>query len=125
MSDRPIADYRDTCRWWSEAAMSLALCPWRLLDAQRQAGIKTLEILLGVRPASAPVPEKNEAAPAPPVPEDPARLEHVAAERARAGKAPPSEVYQVQHRTRIDWSQFPMWACPSDPEMFEGSAHEG
>ena len=37
----------------------------------------------------------------------------------------PREVYQAPYRNLIDWSRFPDWARPSDPEMFEGSGHEG
>jgi hypothetical protein len=48
-----------------------------------------------------------------------------ATERMNKGLAPPREVYQAPYRNLIDWSRFPDWARPSDPEMFEGSAHEG
>lgn len=41
------------------------------------------------------------------------------------GFAPPAEAYLVQNRHKIDWSQFPEWARPSDPEMFDGCGHEG
>ena len=34
-------------------------------------------------------------------------------------------IYQMPYRNRIDWSEFPDWARPSDPEMFEGTGHEG
>ena len=32
-------------------------------------------------------------------------------------------VYDAQNRGRIDWSRFPEWAWPTDPEVFTG--HEG
>ena len=118
MTDKPIADCPSAYRWWSQAVTSLALSPWRLLDVQCAAGIKMLDTLLGV-------PAEAGARPVPPVPGDFEKLEHAAAERVRGGKAPPREVYNVQNRGRIDWSRFPEWARPSDPEMFEGSAHEG
>ncbi len=41
------------------------------------------------------------------------------------GFAPPREVYLVQNRTHIDWSRFPTWARPVNPEMFDGCCHEG
>jgi hypothetical protein len=46
-------------------------------------------------------------------------------ERLRRGLPPPREIYQVQHRNRVDWLQFPEWARPSDPEMFKDCVHEG
>lgn len=45
--------------------------------------------------------------------------------RTRQGFAPPPEVYRVENRSRIDWSQLPDWARPVDPECFEGCCHEG
>jgi hypothetical protein len=51
-------------------------------------------------------------------------LEQTALEQAREGLPPPRQVYEAQNRNRIDWSRFPCWAQPSDPELFE-SGHEG
>jgi hypothetical protein len=125
MIDKPIADYPDTYRWWSQAVTNFALSPWRLFDVQCEAGIKFLDALLGVHRSGVSVPERDSAVPAPPIPGSIDQLEHAAADCARSGKALPREVYQVQNRGRIDWSRFPDWARPSDPELFEGSAHEG
>jgi hypothetical protein len=55
----------------------------------------------------------------------PEELIRLAEERMRNGLAPPREVYRSPCRDRIDWSRFPDWARPSDPELFEGSGHEG
>ncbi len=41
------------------------------------------------------------------------------------GFAPPAEAYLVQNRHKINWSRFPDWARPADPEMFDGCGHEG
>jgi hypothetical protein len=49
----------------------------------------------------------------------------LAVKRMNRGLAPPREIYQSPLRNQIDWSKFPDWARPSDPELFEGSAHEG
>ncbi len=49
----------------------------------------------------------------------------LAAARIRQGLAPPREIYLVQNRSAIDWSQFPAWARPVDPEIFDGCCHEG
>ena len=44
---------------------------------------------------------------------------------SRQGFAPPSRIYQVEYRRRIDWSRFPSWARPVNPEDFDGCCHEG
>jgi len=49
----------------------------------------------------------------------------LAEERVRQGFAPPPRIYQVEYRRRIDWSRFPAWARPVDPEVFNGCCHEG
>jgi hypothetical protein len=41
------------------------------------------------------------------------------------GFAPPREVYLAPYRNQIDWTQFPDWARPSDPDLFEDCSHEG
>jgi len=46
-------------------------------------------------------------------------------ERIKQGLAPPAEVHQVHNRKRIDWSAYPAWARPADPDMFDGCGHEG
>jgi hypothetical protein len=53
------------------------------------------------------------------------RLEGLAAERLERGLAPPKEIYDAPYRDLIDWSRFPDWARPSDPELFQGCVHEG
>src|SRR5215831_13812256 len=52
-------------------------------------------------------------------------LEERARQRMRQGLAPPREIYNIRNRDRVDWSILPAWARPSDPELFEGCAHEG
>ena len=52
-------------------------------------------------------------------------LEERARERTRQGLAPPREIYDIRNRDRVDWSTLPEWARPSDPDLFEGCAHEG
>jgi len=61
----------------------------------------------------------------PRTPDDCRKLERQAAERARRGLAPPKEIYETPYRQRIDWSAFPDWARPTDPEVFQGCSHEG
>jgi hypothetical protein len=57
--------------------------------------------------------------------ETPEELAEFAAVRMRQGFTPPAEVYQVQYRSCINWSDFPEWARPIDPEAFDGCCHEG
>ena len=95
--------------WWSRAITNLMWHQWKLLDAQYGAGID----LLGAVAGSPAAPSALET------------LEQYSLERTRKGLAPPREVYNAQNRGRIDWSRFPEWARPIDPEVFEGSAHEG
>ncbi|MCA9103226.1 MAG: hypothetical protein KDA63_18855 [Planctomycetales bacterium] len=52
-------------------------------------------------------------------------LIEAAEERIRQGLAPPPEIYQVKYRRRVDWTRFPLWAQPLDPEIFDGCGHEG
>ncbi len=49
----------------------------------------------------------------------------LAIERVKQGLSPPAEIYRVDYRDHIDWSQFPSWARCSNPDMFDGSCHEG
>jgi hypothetical protein len=48
-----------------------------------------------------------------------------AEQRVRQGLAPPPEIYRVEYRQCVNWSNFPGWAQPVDPQIFEGSCHEG
>lgn len=52
-------------------------------------------------------------------------LIEVATDRVQCGLAPPAEFYQVSSRARVDWSLFPSWAVPIDPDVFDGCCHEG
>ena len=52
-------------------------------------------------------------------------LVEVAIQRVKQGLAPPAEIYRIQSKVQIDWSQFPEWARPLNPEVFDGCCHEG
>lgn len=49
----------------------------------------------------------------------------LAEQRIGQGLAPPPDIYRVEYRGRIDWLQFPDWARPVDPQLFDGCCHEG
>ncbi len=113
MAEQPIPE-STACEGWSRVLTNVLRHQWWLFDVQYQAGLRLLELL-------APVHQP----PAPAAPNDFRDLERRAAECARRGAALPREVYDVWNRQRIDWSRFPEWARPVDPEMFTGCAHEG
>jgi hypothetical protein len=98
------------CEYWSKAVTSVMQNLWEVVDKQYAAGIELLDTVAG-RPAA--TESKLEI------------LERDALERTRKGLPPPRQVYEAQNRSRIDWSQFPEWARPIDPEAFDGTAHEG
>lgn len=52
-------------------------------------------------------------------------IRRLAEKRVRRGLAPPAAIYRVENRSRIDWSKFPQWAWPVDPEVFDRCCHEG
>jgi hypothetical protein len=52
-------------------------------------------------------------------------LVELAERRVRQGLAPPAEIYRIENRRGIDWSEFPAWARPVDPQVFDGCCHEG
>jgi hypothetical protein len=98
--------------WWQ----------WLLLDAQFRAGLKLVAALSS---GAVPPPEREPETGAPRAGEDLKEIERRVAELASKGLPPPREIYEVQNRSRIDWSRFPEWARPVDPEVFEGCGHEG
>jgi len=105
-----FSQYSAVCECWSQVITSLMRNQWQILDSQYAAGIELLDAAVGAPTGTRPAPQT---------------LEQKALECAHRGLPPPREVYQAQNRSRIDWSQFPEWARPIDPEVFEGTAHEG
>jgi len=96
--------------YWSRTVNDLMWDQWRWFDAQYAAGIQWLDAATGASPGSSNPLQT---------------LEQKAIERVQKGLAPPREIYEAQYRSQIDWSRFPEWARPIDPEVFEGSGHEG
>lgn len=107
--------------YWSRTLTSVLRGQWGVLDA----GLQTVQTVLAPA-AAAPNPEST----------SPRRtsgaagrgldeLVNMALERTHKGLSPPKQIYEAPYRDRIDWSKFPDWARPSDPELFEGSCHEG
>jgi hypothetical protein len=115
---------RTFCQSWWQIVSSLLECQWKLVERQYRVSLQLLEGAwraapgTGGRPALPAVTTSPNAARLP-------SLEQFAVERVRHGLAPPKEVYETPYRERIDWSQFPGWARPIDPELFQGCGHEG
>jgi hypothetical protein len=92
---------------WTRMVTTFVWGPWVMLAS----GLRAAETVLG---AAAPRTGRS-----------PGQLIEIARERLSKGLAPPSEIYQVPYRNQIDWTQFPDWARPSDPELFGDLPHEG
>ena len=116
MIDEMIANVHFVSRSWSRMTTGLLGGQWAWLDA----GFRTADKLLGAGPEP-PLP----AGAAGPAAEGVDDLVSRALDRVGMGKPPPREVYDVKYRDRIDWLRFPLWARPSDPEVFTGCGHEG
>ena len=105
MFETTIHELEDLCETWSRAMASLVWGQWRMVDT----GLRNTQTILAA------------AAPADPT----AGLLARALARAKQGLAPPREVYAAPYRDQINWAEFPAWARPSDPELYEGCTHEG
>src|SRR5262245_29658545 len=117
------------CQFWSGVVTSTLGWQWEVLQVQYQIGMTLLEgVLDPIRAKGSGAEQGVKIAPAveaPAATEKVQGLERVAADRAQHGFAPPKEIYEAPCRGQIDWSRFPGWARPSDPELFEGCSHEG
>jgi hypothetical protein len=99
-------------------------CQWKIAASQYQTSLKLTEVLLRI-PAGEEANSEKKIEAAPEKTDEFRQLEREADERVKRGLAPPKEIYGIPFRDRIDWSRFPEWARPSDPEVFEGCGHEG
>lgn len=103
----------------SKAATTLLWCHWKLVDARYEVAARWLDML------REPAPSEERPVALAAEPPSSKEIARQAAQCMRKGLPPPPEIYEVQNRSLIDWAQFPEWARPSDPELFEGCAHEG
>jgi hypothetical protein len=106
---------------WSRAVTGMLECQWELLQAPCRLGLTFMETVLCGSAGSPDRPAPRASA----VEEDVQGLQRQALERLRKGLAPPSQIYDVRYRNRIDWLAFPAWARPNDPDLYEGCGHEG
>jgi len=125
MINAMLPESRGVYSHWLRVVSSMVWGQWRLLDAQYQAGLDLLNTLADPKEVEAGRPPPAPASTAPKPPGGLSDLEARALERVRKGFPPPAEVYEAQNRSRIDWSRFPEWAWPTDPDLFTGTSHEG
>jgi hypothetical protein len=108
-------------QYWLQTVTSMVWSQWKAVGASLRAAQTVL-----TSAALAPPAEVGPARPSSASVADAAEeMISRARDRTRKGLAPPRELYQAPYRDRIDWGQFPEWARPSDPDLFEGSTHEG
>jgi len=119
-----LPEPREVYARWLRVMGSAVRGQWRLLDAQYQAGLDLLKCFSEAGQTRTEAKQEPKPAPAA-VPARPDELEARALERVRKGFPPPREVYEAQNRSRIDWSRFPEWAWPTDPDVFSDTGHEG
>ena len=114
MTNSVLTDVRTLGQCWSRALTDVVWGQWVVLDTGLRAAQRVLQAAAGLQapPASQASGETD-------------CLVAVALDRISRGLAPPREVYRSPHRERIDWSRFPEWARPNDPELYEGCSHEG
>jgi hypothetical protein len=105
-----VPGYRAVYEGWSRTVTDAFRYQWQLFDLQYRAGLKLLQALA---PARSPAADELR------------ELERRARDCVRRGVALPREIYDVRYRRGIDWSTFPEWARPVDPELFAGCGHEG
>jgi hypothetical protein len=121
MAELPNTQGPTTTQCWSRAVTALLECQWQFFQAPYEVGLQILETVVhqpGVPPSVA-------SAAGMPLEEEVQTLQRLALEQARKGLAPPRKIYQVPYRDRINWSAFPDWARPNDPDLYQGCAHEG
>jgi hypothetical protein len=116
---------RPTLYWnWSHLLTSLLDYQWQWFASQYQINLQLVDRVLRMPPRRRGRSEEQGKGESQKV-EELRQLERQAIERISRGLAPPKEIYAAPYRDRIDWGQFPQWAWPSDPELFQGSTHEG
>jgi hypothetical protein len=125
MSEPLLANAKAIRECWSRVVTSMMWNQWLMLDGGLRAAQTVLALAAaatGPQVAGAKVSKQSAARGTERMPEE---LIRRAEERMRNGLAPPREVYQSPYRDHVDWSRFPDWARPSDPDLFDGSGHEG
>jgi hypothetical protein len=109
----PLVDLHQS---WSRAVTSLVWGQWLMLDMGFQAMQRVLGTATSVAGAPATGGTSGNGGTS--------DLLSRAVARMKEGLPPPREIYLAPYRNQIDWTKYPDWARPSDPDLFE-SGHEG
>src|SRR5689334_19946825 len=105
MNPLPLNASQTVCQCWSQALAGVLAWQWKMMEAQYRIGLKVVEAALRVPGEPVPAADKPPGK-APPAADRFESLEALACERARKGRALPSEIYDIPYRNRIDWSKF-------------------
>jgi hypothetical protein len=124
MFNPTLPDLRALRHYWSRTVTSMLQGQWQLIDTGFRVANKVLEAASNI-PVNEGPPREAAGPAAPGASRTTEELVTVAMKRMKMGFAPAREIYEAPHRDRVDWSQFPDWARPVDPEVFEGCSHEG
>jgi hypothetical protein len=125
MTDQVFPNIRRLNHLWARAMVSMAWTQWTFLSAGFRFAKRMMEPPWAIPADEGPRPPPAVEAAVPSPSGGVENLSRLAQERMAKGLAPPREIYQAPYRSQIDWSRFPEWARPSDPELFEGCSHEG
>jgi len=110
--------------FWSQTVTRMLACHLNCLETHYQVGFDVIEASLGFfSDTKGAAVQRSDAERQPEI--DFQKLEALAIANVQQGFAPPREIYSVPYRNRVDWSRVPPWARPIDPEVFDGSGHEG
>lgn len=117
MAEQTFPTLKVLQHYWSRTLLSALRSQWIMLETGLLTARSMVQTATPARTRDVPVSRASTA-----VPQD---LIGNAVQRMKNGLAPPREIYLAPYRNLIDWSSFPEWARPSDPEMYEGTSHEG
>lgn len=117
MAEQTFPSLKVLQHYWSRTLLSALQSQWIMLETSLLTARTVLRSATPARTRDVPVSRASNAGA-----QD---LIGIAVQRMKNGLAPPREIYLAPFRNLIDWSSFPDWARPSDPEMYEGTSHEG
>ena len=121
MSHQSITPTERAYQEWSLVVTGLLEYQWKVWGAPYHLGMEFVGSLL----SSSMEQRADESPLTAPETAELTSLQQFAAERVRQGFPPPREIYALPYRDRINWSDFPAWARPTDPELFQDCSHEG
>jgi hypothetical protein len=125
MTNPVLPNMRRVNHLWARAMVNMAWTQWTFLSAGLRFANRLMELTCADAAGAGSGLTLPIKAPAQPTSGGVENLVRLAGERMAKGLAPPPEIYQTPYRNQLDWSRFPGWARPTDPDVFEGCCHEG